>query len=78
MSITSKKPQTTRHRILGIDTYENEQVVYVDTPGLHKEEKRAINKLMNRAASSALGDVEIVLFVVEAMKWYEDDEMVLN
>ena len=78
ISITSKKPQTTRHRILGIDTYENEQVVYVDTPGLHKEEKRAINKLMNRAASSALGDVELVLFVVEAMKWYEDDEMVLN
>lgn len=78
VSITSKKPQTTRHRILGIDTYENEQVVYVDTPGLHKEEKRAINKLMNRAASSALGDVEIVLFVVEAMKWYEDDEMVLT
>ena len=78
ISITSKKPQTTRHRILGIDTYEHEQVVYVDTPGLHKEEKRAINKLMNRAASSALGDVELILFVVEAMKWYEDDEMVLN
>ena len=78
ISITSKKPQTTRHRILGIDTQENEQVVYVDTPGLHKEEKRAINKLMNRAASSALGDVELVLFVIDAMKWQEDDEMVLN
>lgn len=78
ISITSKKPQTTRHRILGIDTQGDEQVVYVDTPGLHKEEKRAINKLMNRAASSALGDVEMVLFVIEAMKWYEDDEMVLN
>ncbi|WP_244732012.1 GTPase Era [Psychrosphaera aestuarii] len=78
ISITSKKPQTTRHRILGIHTEDNEQVVYVDTPGLHKEEKRAINKLMNRAASSALGDVEVVLFVVEALKWYEDDEMVLS
>lgn len=78
ISITSKKPQTTRHRILGIHTEGNEQVVYVDTPGLHKEEKRAINKLMNRAASSALGDVEMVLFVVEALKWHEDDEMVLN
>lgn len=78
ISITSKKPQTTRHRILGIDTKDNEQVVYVDTPGLHKEEKRAINKLMNRAASSALGDVELVLFVVEALKWYEDDDMVLS
>lgn len=78
ISITSKKPQTTRHRILGIHTEANEQVIYVDTPGLHKEEKRAINKLMNRAASSALGDVEVVLFVIEAMKWYEDDEMVLS
>ncbi|QTH65319.1 GTPase Era [Psychrosphaera ytuae] len=78
ISITSKKPQTTRHRILGIHTEGNEQIVYVDTPGLHKEEKRAINKLMNRAASSALGDVEVVLFVVEALKWTEDDEMVLT
>jgi GTP-binding protein Era len=78
ISITSRKPQTTRHRILGIDTQGDEQVVYVDTPGLHKEEKRAINKLMNRAASSALGDVEAVLFVIEALKWYDDDEMVLN
>jgi GTPase len=78
ISITSKKPQTTRHRILGIDTKGNEQVIYVDTPGLHKEEKRAINKLMNRAAASALGDVELVLFVVDALKWTEDDEMVLN
>lgn len=78
ISITSKKPQTTRHRILGIHTEANEQVIYVDTPGLHKEEKRAINKLMNRAASSALGDVEVILFVIEAMKWYEDDEMVLS
>lgn len=78
ISITSKKPQTTRHRILGIHSEDNEQVIYVDTPGLHKEEKRAINKLMNKAASSALGDVELVLFVVEAMKWHDDDEMVLN
>lgn len=78
VSITSKKPQTTRHRILGIHTEGHEQIVYVDTPGLHKEEKRAINKLMNRAASSALGDVEVVLFVVEALKWTEDDEMVLT
>ncbi|PQJ55182.1 GTPase Era [Psychrosphaera saromensis] len=78
ISITSKKPQTTRHRILGIHTEDQEQVIYVDTPGLHKEEKRAINKLMNKAASSALGDVELVLFVVEAMKWHDDDEMVLN
>ncbi|MCC5856419.1 MAG: GTPase Era [Idiomarina sp.] len=78
VSITSKKAQTTRHRILGIETQGNFQTVYVDTPGLHKEEKRAINRLMNRAASSSIGDVELVLFVVEGTHWTEDDEMVLN
>ncbi len=51
VSITSRKPQTTRHRIMGIDTQDNYQIIYVDTPGLHIEEKRAINRLMNRAAS---------------------------
>ena len=76
VSITSRKPQTTRHRIMGIHTEDNYQAVYVDTPGLHIEEKRAINRLMNRAASSSIGDVEMILFVLEAptglpmMKWY--------
>lgn len=78
ISITSKKAQTTRHRILGIDTLGDEQVVYVDTPGLHSDEKRAINRLMNRAASSALGDVDLVFFVVDSTAWTDDDEMVLN
>lgn len=78
VSITSRKPQTTRHRILGIHTENNYQAVYVDTPGLHSEEKRAINRLMNRAASSSLGDVELVLFVVEGTRWNEEDDMVLN
>lgn len=78
VSITSRKPQTTRHRILGIHTEDNYQAVYVDTPGLHSEEKRAINRLMNRAASSSLGDVELVLFVVEGTRWNEEDDMVLN
>ncbi|MEW9798768.1 GTPase Era [Alteromonas sp. CYL-A6] len=78
VSITSRKPQTTRHRILGIDTEGNRQTVYVDTPGLHKEEKRAINRYMNRAASSSLADVGVVLFVVEGTRWTDDDEMVLN
>src|SRR5690554_489112 len=78
VSITSKKAQTTRHRILGIDTDGGYQTVYVDTPGLHKEEKRAINRLMNRAASSSIGDVDLVLFVVEGTHWTEDDEMVMN
>lgn len=78
VSITSKKAQTTRHRILGIDTEGPYQTIYVDTPGLHKEEKRAINRLMNRAASSSMGDVDLVLFVVEGTHWTDDDEMVLN
>ncbi|BCQ36139.1 MULTISPECIES: GTPase Era [Erwiniaceae] len=78
ISITSRKPQTTRHRIMGIHTEGDYQAIYVDTPGLHMEEKRAINRLMNRAASSSIGDVEIVIFVVEGTKWTADDEMVLN
>ena len=78
LSITSRKPQTTRHRIMGVDTRDGYQAVYVDTPGLHIEEKRTINRLMNRAASSSLTDVELVLFLVDGTMWTPDDEMVLN
>ena len=78
ISITSRKPQTTRHRIMGIHTEGPYQAIYVDTPGLHIEEKRAINRLMNRAASSSIGDVELVIFVVEGTNWTADDEMVVN
>ena len=77
ISITSRKPQTTRNRILGIDTQGDYQTVFVDTPGLHREENRAINQLMNRAAQSSLGDVELVLFVVDSDHWNDDDEMAL-
>ena len=76
ISITSRKPQTTRNRVLGIDTDGLYQTVYVDTPGLHRIEKRAINRLMNRAAESSLGDVELIMWVVDATSWTEDDEMV--
>lgn len=78
VSITSRKPQTTRHRILGIDTEGSYQAVFVDTPGLHVEEKRAINKLMNRAASSSIAEVGLILFLVEGTKWTEDDQMVMT
>lgn len=78
VSITSRKPQTTRHRIVGIDTEGVYQTVYVDTPGLHIEEKRAINRLMNRAAESSIGDVELVFFVVDGTRWTVDDDMVLE
>lgn len=78
VSITSRKPQTTRHRVMGIDTDGAYQTIYVDTPGLHSEEKRAINRLMNRAAASSIGNVEMVFFLVEGTQWTGDDEMILN
>lgn len=78
LSITSRKPQTTRHKIIGIDSHDHMQAVYVDTPGMHKKEVRAINKMMNRAATSALRDVNLVLFVVDAQKWTQNDELVLE
>lgn len=78
ISITSSKPQTTRHRILGIETIGERQIVYVDTPGLHQDEKKAMNRLMNRAASSSIAGVEAVLFVVESNKWTADDQHVLD
>lgn len=78
ISITSRKAQTTRHRIVGIKTEGAYQEIYVDTPGFHIEEKRAINRLMNRAASSAIGDVDLIIFVVDGTHWNADDEMVLN
>ncbi|XOD70284.1 MAG: GTPase Era [Sodalis sp. (in: enterobacteria)] len=78
VSITSHKPQTTRHCIVGINTDGLYQAIYIDTPGLHFEEKRAINRLMNYAASNSIGNVEIVIFVVEGIYWMPDDEMVIN
>ncbi|MCJ2376006.1 GTPase Era [Vibrio sp. ZSDZ34] len=78
ISITSRKPQTTRHRIMGVDTEGDYQAIFVDTPGLHIEEKRAINRLMNRAANSSLSDVNLVFFLVDGTHWTKDDEMVLN
>ena len=78
ISITSRKPQTTRHRILGILTEENKQAILVDTPGLHSEEKRAINRLMNRAATSSIAEVELIVFLVEGTNWTSDDDLVLN
>ena len=78
ISITSRKPQTTRHRILGILTQDNRQAILVDTPGLHSEEKRAINRLMNRAATSSIAEVELIVFLVEGTHWTADDELVLN
>lgn len=78
LSITSRKPQTTRHQVLGIKTEGEVQAIYVDTPGMHEEEPRAINRYMNKAATSALVDVDVVVFVVDQMNWTTADEMVLE
>lgn len=76
ISITSRKPQTTRHNITGVKTVDNVQMIFVDTPGMHKKESNAVNRYMNRAASSATQGVDVVLFVVDRLIWTEEDEMV--
>ncbi|MFO7528525.1 MAG: GTPase Era [Marinobacter sp.] len=78
LSITSRKPQTTRHQVLGIKTEGPVQAIYVDTPGMHEDEPRALNRYMNKAASSALIDVDVVVFVVDQLAWTTADEMVLE
>jgi len=78
ISITSKKPQTTRHQILGIKTEGNDQIIYVDTPGMHIGEKREMNKMMNRAARAALVDVNVVIFVINALQWVDEDASILR
>jgi GTPase len=78
LCITSRRPQTTRHRILGIKTSEDSQLIYVDTPGLHIDEKRAMNRYMNRAAASSIDDVDVILFLVDGMNWTDEDERVLE
>lgn len=78
ISITSRKPQTTRHRILGIKTTDHTQVVYVDTPGLHHGYKREMNRIMNRVAKSVLEEVDAILFLVEALHFDTADKAVLT
>lgn len=78
LCITSRRPQTTRHRILGIKTTEQGQFIYVDTPGLHSDNKKAMNRYMNRAAASSIEDVDVILFVVEGLKWTDEDQKVLK
>lgn len=78
LSITSPKPQTTRHQILGIKTIEDKQYIYVDTPGLHKHKGKAINRYMNRVVLSAIQDVDVIVFVTDANHWTDEDDMVLQ
>lgn len=78
ISITSRKPQTTRQRILGVKTMDNVQIAYVDTPGLHVHEKFAEHRYLNRAARSILGEVDLILFVIDAKRWHEEDNWILE
>ncbi|CAD5375997.1 membrane-associated, 16S rRNA-binding GTPase [Pseudomonas sp. OF001] len=78
LAITSRKPQTTRHTLLGIKTEGAVQAIYVDTPGMHKDNDKALNRYMNRSASAALKDVDVVIFVVDRTRWTDEDQMVLD
>ncbi|SDS67798.1 GTPase Era [Pseudomonas oryzae] len=78
LAITSRKPQTTRHTLLGIKTEGAVQAIYVDTPGMHKDNDKALNRYMNRSASAALKDVDVVIFVVDRTRWTDEDQMVLE
>ena len=76
LAITSRKPQTTRHNMLGIKTEGAVQAIYIDTPGLHTGGQTALNRYMNRSAITALRDIDVCVFVVDRMRWTEEDEMV--
>jgi len=78
VSIVTAKPQTTRHRILAVLSGADEQIIFVDTPGLHRNAGKAMNRLMNRTAASALADADLVLFVTDATRWTNEDDDVLK
>ena len=78
VSIVTRKPQTTRHRILALHTTDTQQIVFVDTPGLHRNANKVMNRMMNKTAANALIDADLVLFVSEADRWTEEDQDVLQ
>ncbi|MCF6319177.1 MAG: GTPase Era [Proteobacteria bacterium] len=78
VSIVTAKPQTTRHQILAIHTTTKGQILFIDTPGMHVGQKKALNKYMNRTAASAVLDVDLILFLVESLMWTKDDEQALK
>ena len=78
LSIVTPRPQTTRHRVIGLLNLPGGQIAFVDTPGLHRGPKRALNRAMNRTAAAALADSDLALFVVEALKWTAEDTLALE
>ena len=78
VSITSRKPQTTRHRLLGIKTIKDSQMIFIDTPGFHNDHKRALNEYMNKVASSAMKSVDVLVYVIEGLNWTEEDQERMN
>lgn len=78
LSIVTPRPQTTRDRVVGISNFPDGQIAFVDTPGLHEGARRALNRAMNRTAGSALADADLVVMVIDALKWTDEDELVLQ
>ncbi|MEE9344727.1 MAG: GTPase Era [Methylococcales bacterium] len=78
LSITSRRPQTTRHRIIGIKTTEQAQAIFVDTPGMHRAEQKALNRRLNQTAQAALTGVDVVVWLNDSLQWRDDDELVLE
>lgn len=78
LSITAQRPQTTRHQILGIKTTAEYQCIFVDTPGIHQDQKKAINRYMNRAATSMLHDVDLICLLLDVRKINGDDVQILE
>jgi GTP-binding protein Era len=78
ISITSRKPQTTRHRILGINTTDAGQAIYMDTPGMHNSEKRALNRYLNRTAETTLLGVDVIVWLIDGLSWHEYDEAIFK
>ena len=78
ISITSRKPQTTRHRIIGINTTEAGQIIYMDTPGMHRVKKKALNRYLNKTADTTLLGVDVVVWLIDGLSWHEYDEVIFK
>ena len=78
LSITTPKPQTTRWQVLGIKIVDDAQIIFVDTPGINREHKRAMNRHLNRIAEATLKDADIIVFMIDAVSWRSEDDLVLD